>query len=255
MKIFISWSGERSNRLAQALKGWLSDFFQGDEIFMSTHDIEAGTRWSDKLNNELEKSNFGIMCLTPENLNAPWLLFEAGALSKTIDESHVVPYLLDIKPTDVAGPLSQFQGVTADELGTFKLLQCMNKFRQHNLFDEQLRKTFIKWWIDLKEQIESIPSATEIKQSIRSDRALLEEILQLVRTQSSSFLNSERAISLIGPGREITELSNEQLYKILEIYKDRWYETKDRSEEGYLENRIHQIKNELKSRNLTDSIK
>lgn len=185
MKIFISWSGERSKQVASALKGWLPDVFQGDDIFMSEHDIEAGARWGNRLNLELEESRFGIVCLSPENLTSPWLLFEAGALSKAIEDSHVVPYLLELKKIDVAGPLSQFQGVSSDEEGTFKLVQSINETREKPLTTEALKKGFNKWWNDLKQQLDTI-APTEKPVVHRQDRELLEEILQIIRSQNTS---------------------------------------------------------------------
>jgi hypothetical protein len=186
MKIFISWSGERSKDVASSLKNWLSDVFQDDEIFMSDHDIEAGARWANKLNAELEESSFGIICLTSDNLKAPWLLFEAGALSKAIDESHVVPYLLNLKSTNVAGPLAQFQSVSADKEGTLKLIRSINEVRERKLLEEKLLKLFNKWWPDLEEKLQIIPAVEEDKDIDRSDRALLEEILELLRVKINS---------------------------------------------------------------------
>jgi hypothetical protein len=50
---------------------------------MSAEEIGKGERWSINLAKELESSNFGLVCLTPENVNAPWLHFEAGAILKS----------------------------------------------------------------------------------------------------------------------------------------------------------------------------
>jgi hypothetical protein len=69
IKIFINWSGKRSKIIATALKDCLSNIFPYDIFFMSNYDIDAGSRWGDKLNSELEESNFGIVCFTPESLN------------------------------------------------------------------------------------------------------------------------------------------------------------------------------------------
>ena len=76
-KVFISWSGEQSKTVAEAIRGWLRGFFAGDpDPWMSEHDIEAGERWGKKLNEELEQSSLGVVCLTPENIREPWILFE-----------------------------------------------------------------------------------------------------------------------------------------------------------------------------------
>lgn len=52
---------------------------------MSATDIDKGTRWREEVGTALDTMKAGIICLTPENLSAEWLLFEAGALSKTRD--------------------------------------------------------------------------------------------------------------------------------------------------------------------------
>src|SRR5512137_1653189 len=111
MKVFISWSGERSRKMASALAKWLPDIFQDLETWMSADDIDAGQRWASNLGEQLESTHFGIIALTPENLNTPWLLFEAGSLAKVTNRAKVVPYSLRLSPTDIPFPLAQFQGV------------------------------------------------------------------------------------------------------------------------------------------------
>jgi TIR domain len=181
MKIFISWSGERSMAVAVALKMWLPFIFQDVESWMSDHDINAGSRWANDVNAELESSNFGVLCLTPENIRAPWMLFEAGSLAKTVQVARVVPYRLDLNATDVEPPLSQFQGVNADEDGTFRLLLSINDARAVALSRDMLQQIFEMWWPKLKDKLDNIPSTSNVFSQQRSDRALLEETLQLVR--------------------------------------------------------------------------
>ncbi|HEX2208894.1 MAG TPA: toll/interleukin-1 receptor domain-containing protein [Longimicrobium sp.] len=181
MDIFISWSGDRSRFVASALKTWISDVFLDVRPWMSAHDIEAGARWGAELEAKLEASNFGILCLTPENLDAAWLLYEAGSLAKAVSKARVVPYLVELKATDVAGPLAQFQGVAADTEGTFKLLQAVDALREQPLEGERLRRQFEKWWPDLEAQLGSIPPPPPGTPVQRSDRALLEEILEGIR--------------------------------------------------------------------------
>src|SRR5262245_52631663 len=117
MKVFLSWSGRRSHALAGTLRLWLTDVLQDVEPWMSDRDISAGSRWFDQLNRELQATSFGVLCLTAENIKAPWLLFEAGALSKALETARVVPYCLGFDPSVVPAPLSLFQGVRADKDG------------------------------------------------------------------------------------------------------------------------------------------
>src|SRR5215470_15092122 len=109
MKIFLSWSGESSEAIASILHEWLALIFPDATFWISTRDIQAGQRWGSELDRQLESTDFGIICIVPSNLAAPWLLFEAGALSKSITASRVVPYCFGISPEDVQGPLSRFQ--------------------------------------------------------------------------------------------------------------------------------------------------
>ena len=47
-----------------------------------SHAGVSGARWNDQVAVELERTNFGIICLTKANQERPWVLFEAGALAK-----------------------------------------------------------------------------------------------------------------------------------------------------------------------------
>ena len=84
MKIFISWSGDLSQRVAEILDNYLPAMIKDLKTFLSRH-IQSGSRWNLELMKELSESNFGILCLTSENLNSAWLLFEAGALTKHVE--------------------------------------------------------------------------------------------------------------------------------------------------------------------------
>src|SRR5689334_7727654 len=121
MKVFISWSGERSGKLAEALREWLPLVLQGVELWLSRNDLDKGARWSLEIAKELEGTKVGIICLTTENKEKPWILFEAGAISKTMETAFVCPYLLDIQPSDVQPPLGQFQATRAQKEDTRKL--------------------------------------------------------------------------------------------------------------------------------------
>ena len=117
LKIFISWSGERSKLIAIELRRWLPKVIQAADPWMSDTDIHTGRQWFGEIANQLEQSDFGIICLTPENLKAPWLLFEAGALSKRHEESFVIPYAYRLALNEIPLPLSVFHGSTADRRG------------------------------------------------------------------------------------------------------------------------------------------
>lgn len=182
MKVFISWSGERSRAVAQALRDWLPNVIQAIEPWMSEADIAKGARWGLDMARELDETRVGIICLTRENLNAPWILFEAGALSKTLAETYVCPYLLDVGPADLEGPLAQFQAAVANGEDTRKLVQTINRaLRDEALSEERVNKAFEVWWPELEENLASIPAAEGKPETKRPEREILEEILMSIR--------------------------------------------------------------------------
>ena len=210
MKVFISWSGERSQTIASSLKHWLPDVFQGLQVWMSEHDIQAGARWDSELGGELEASSFGIVCLTPENLESHWLTFEAGALSKAIKQSRVVPYRFELRASDVGPPLSQFQGVDANVEGTLKLILSINDALGKPLQNEEkVRRTFEHWWPDMQKLLAAIPvTATR---EIRSDRDMLEEILEIVRQSGIRDLNNVLGRILLSPNVQRVEVAPKEV--------------------------------------------
>src|SRR4051794_9844354 len=110
MKVFISWSGERSRAAARALAEWLELVTAGNiEPWMSDNDLEKGARWASGIGRALGETSAGISVLTPENLQSTWLHFEAGAVGKAFDESHVMTFLIGLSPAEVPQPLGQFQ--------------------------------------------------------------------------------------------------------------------------------------------------
>jgi len=166
-KVFISWSGEesKSHQMAQVLFEWIPEVFQSVECYISSHSIAKGTRWSIDLAEELEKSSFAIVCVTKESMNSSWLNFEAGALSKSIANSYVVPFLLDLEKSDIKGPLSQFQAVSFDEKDMKKLIKTMYKAFKINTSKKIILKNFDREFSTLKERLEELKN-TKIPKNI-----------------------------------------------------------------------------------------
>jgi hypothetical protein len=82
MDVFISWSGERSRAAAEALRSWLPKIINAIKPWLSSEDIDKGSRWGTDVASRLETAKAGIICLTPGNLHSDWILFEAGATIK-----------------------------------------------------------------------------------------------------------------------------------------------------------------------------
>ncbi|HYH43223.1 MAG TPA: methyltransferase domain-containing protein [Burkholderiales bacterium] len=175
MHVFISWSGDRSKALAACVKDWLGKLVQASEPWMS-EEIDAGQRWNEELCTRLRQANFGVICLTPENLTAPWVLFEAGALAKAFEAAHVVPVLLGVEKNGIAPPLSQFQAVKADCAGLRKLATDVNKaLGAVRLPERRLNELFDELWPKLEKRIAEI-SAEPGPDILHEAHAVHEEI-------------------------------------------------------------------------------
>ncbi|WP_259066329.1 toll/interleukin-1 receptor domain-containing protein [Mucilaginibacter sp. X4EP1] len=201
MKIFLSWSGDLSHKIAVELRDWLPFVIQSIQPYVSSEDIDKGTRWSIDIAKELEDSSFGILCVTPHNLEAPWINFEAGALSKAFNNSNVSPFLFGLKPSDLKkSPLLQFQSTLYDKKDFVKLILSINNALGKEKLDEtKLKVTFDVWWETLRGKLDSyLPEATFTtanaeadKQSETSKNDALEEILELTREQFKLLRNPE----------------------------------------------------------------
>ena len=124
-RILISWSGERSEKIAEILREWLPNILPGVEPWLSSEDIRKGSRWSLHLATELEATQFGLLVVVPENQDSPWLNFEAGAISKWVEHARVAPLLFGMSPSELRGPLAQFQATEFTKNDVIRLLRSM----------------------------------------------------------------------------------------------------------------------------------
>lgn len=196
MKIFLSWSGPRSRSLATALREWIPLVLHYTEPWLSDKDISAGERWAAEVGKELAESHFGIICLTKDNLSAPWVLFEAGALSKALTESSVCPYLLDLDFSEVSGPLSQFQAKKTDKKSTYELLEAINNKSSKPIDTPKLGQLFNALWPTFESKFQEIPEYQGEKQPVRQTDDILEEIITTLRANERRFRSIEREIAL-----------------------------------------------------------
>ena len=186
MKVFISWSGQVSKSIAIIFREWLPAIIQSVTPYMSSEDIDKGARWSSDLAKELEDTNYGIICVTKENCLAPWLHYEAGALSKTINRSYVSPFLYNIKPSEIDGPLLQFQSTIFQKEDIYKLLKSINRSCGESALDEKrLEKlfelTYPRIESDLKSIVQQSDSQIDISPKTNTSNDAIEEILEISR--------------------------------------------------------------------------
>ncbi len=195
MKIFILWSGIRSQSVAQSLRDWIPLVLHFAQPFFSEVDIAAGERWEQSLGKELETANFGIACLTRENVASPSILFEAGSLAKSLGESRLIPLLLDLEVREITGPLAKFQAKKVDKDGVSEMIQSINQAAPQPIPEERTKQLFDALWPKLEEQMASVPKQTETHKPIRQQHEILEELVTGVRSLESRFRDVEGMVS------------------------------------------------------------
>src|ERR1041385_2810854 len=179
MKIFLVWSGARSFAIAKALNDWLPRMIQAVKPFFSD-DIDKGAKWSSEIDANLEGTQFGLVCLTADNLNSTWVHFEAGALSKTANAS-IWTYLSGINSADVPQPLGRFQHTLSTKSDTLRLVKTINKLLADTggepLSESMLKDNFDLLWPKLEKALNDAMDAPErTKAPKRNQEAMLEEI-------------------------------------------------------------------------------
>ena len=194
MKVFISWSGERSQAVAELLSDWLKLVLQAAKPWISSQDIDRGALWFSAISDTLNNTEMGIICLTKDNKNAPWILFEAGALSKGLTSSRVCTFLIDLEPTDVSNPLAQFNATKPIKDDVYKLVRTLNSYLSESLDTETLGQVFNTYWPQFESRLLKIlkTKKSKTKEAPRSEESLLTEILRTVRTLDHRLLTVEK---------------------------------------------------------------
>jgi hypothetical protein len=209
--IFISWSKERGKAAAIALREWLPLVVPAARPWMSDKDIDKGTVWLDELAGALGTLKQGIVCVTNESLSEPWLLYEAGVLSKALDrKTRVWTYLVGgLRPGDVPQPLGLFQATVAEKADTWKLIQSVNEsMGDFAASREVLKKQFDMWWPELNGKIDAIPAGPPAAAPPRRMEDMIAEVLAQSR-ETAKVTSAVTAMSqeLYLVGSAIEELS------------------------------------------------
>lgn len=216
MKIFISWSGNRSHQVAQLLDRWIQCVIQAVDPWLSSKDIDKGSLWFTEITNELANTHNGIICLTKSNINKPWILFESGALAKGLSSNRIFTFLVDLEPSDIRDPLAQFNHTRPDKASVFALLRTINNgLGEKSLQETILKEVFNTYWPKFDKEFKSVIKNTDdekIKPLERSKDDMLNEILYAVRGMDkrlrvieSSNIEETKSMTDIRPSQKVED--------------------------------------------------
>lgn len=221
MKVFLSWSGDRSRSIAETLRDTLRLLMNAVDPWMSDLDIDKGERWNTVLSEVLNSTKVGIFCLTPANIDRPALLFEAGAISKSVSDARVCVLLDGMQPSDLRWPWTQFQYTKLqDQKDMFKMLADVNRWLteagEPGLPTDQFARQLAMWWPEFQRELEAKPGDVKVHVPARSDKDMLVEVLELLRSQKREAIPLEIVMNELQVARMHSEKQAADLRQILE---------------------------------------
>jgi len=229
MKVFISWSGERSKRVAELLDGWLQCVIQAVTPWMSSKDIDRGALWFTEINDQLANTTVGIVCITKENRNKPWILFESGALAKGLSSNRVCTFLIDLVSTDLENPLAQFNHTLPSKEGVWSLVRTINSsLKDLALKEAVLERAFNTYWPQFDKDFQSILSSIpEVPVAeTRKEPEILLEVLSAVRSlekrmREIEYSNSKPFLGIIPKDSKYKYPDPEEVREAIQHYLNR----------------------------------
>jgi hypothetical protein len=188
--------------------------------WMSELDIDKGERWNSVIADVLNNSKVGIFCVTPDNVSRPAILFEAGAISKSVTDARTCVLLEGMQSSDLSWPWAQFQATRLhDQKDMFKMLCDLNRWvveaGEPGLSPEHFQKQLGMWWPQFQAELQAKPAEAAAHVPQRSDKDMLVEILELLRSQKRESASFEMITAEIQKARVVTEeRAKEQLAAI-----------------------------------------
>lgn len=183
MKVFISWSGSAEQRVAEALRDALGSVCAGEvEAFVSSQDIPLGERGIPMIEAKLSSTDYGVVVLSAENKDRPWINYEGGALA-TLLNRRVAVVLLDLGRADVDTPLAPFQSARFDDRSEMlRLFTEIAQYARPSFPSETVETLFAARWDAIQESW--APDSTALPKRPRPSSDMLEELVEGMRRLS-----------------------------------------------------------------------
>jgi hypothetical protein len=188
LPVFISWSLPLGEQIGSILRDWLNEVVPSIKPWFSGEDIETGKFWQLELLKSLDRSTVGIVIVTPASANRPWLNFEAGRLSSSIESGGgvVMPLLVNMELSDITGtPLSTLNTVTFNESGVWKIVKAIHERTGNDMSTSMLKNLFDLQWAELFNAVDdaiakAVVTDTDNARPQRDTSVVLEDLIVTV---------------------------------------------------------------------------
>lgn len=232
MKVFISWSGEPSHKVAEQLYAYLQRFLNTVEPWLSSQDIAKGTLWRNEIAQVLEFESVGLLVLNKNNFAAPWVNFEAGSLAKNPKTSRVIPYLINMRPSELTGPFvdlnaaSFVPGSDNNVLEFERVLQSINDANKDGRVPDNVWKpNFHLIWPELEAKLAELASIASDEKAVHPESST--EINDVLDNLADEIRNQGNLVRLLLDSRGVfldesqVLVMNELLSSLKNIANDR----------------------------------
>ncbi|MBU8865574.1 toll/interleukin-1 receptor domain-containing protein [Paenarthrobacter sp. MMS21-TAE1-1] len=191
--------------MAQAIYKCLPSLFDNAKPWISTEN-RSGSIWLPEIDKQLSDTDFGIVCVSKQNQGAPWLNYEAGALSRKVDaKRELMPVLLvDFDDTvEVTGPVTGFQMKFANLEDFFVIMKDLNESELGPGIDADILRMRVELiWPSIEAEVKKVKSSHDSQDvKKRTDDDKYEELLVTVRdiAETTAILAHQR---WGGPGQD-----------------------------------------------------
>lgn len=192
MNLVISWSGEKSKKYADLFAVWIKRIIQACKPWVSTGTTK-GSGWFEEVLTQFKDANIGIVFLTEENKEKPWIMFESGVLIGVVKKGRLFPLLVDKQVGTLEGLLSGIQHTELKKEDIRKLVCDINNiFGEENLdklASLDLQKIFDHYWPDFQAGDEAIK-----KDNDTAFENLLEKLSVLISAKEKNFYELPRYV-------------------------------------------------------------
>ena len=193
MHVFISWSGQKSMAYAEELKRLSQNCIQSIDVFCSSTDIHNGDNWVSVLFEQLGNTKYGIVCVTKENMNSPWINFEAGAIANKL-ENKITTLLIDNSNVDPSQPLSLYQATRLDKKSLQNMIISINETLESKIDRNRILESFEHFY----DIFEGNTDSFSFEQKNSEDYyKILKEILQIVKSNDVLLNEIDRVLPSI----------------------------------------------------------
>ncbi|MEW8192673.1 MAG: hypothetical protein AB2793_03115 [Candidatus Thiodiazotropha sp.] len=184
MKLFLSWSGHETGNFAMAFKPWVRRCVNQITPWVSSDpsDLSKGQDDYSRILEAAQSADACISFITEQNINSPWLLFEAGLFYGKSPRGTLYTILcgnLSHESLKEKGhPLSNIYHAYMTEKDITDLLLSLNY--DHNILDDEsiIKDAVKETYRKLAEQYENVFDQNQNTQK-NSDRQFIDAVASL----------------------------------------------------------------------------